>query len=119
MTLNFEAGYMHAVFPHATTRRFLAARAGSIYAPALRARDHTTLSDSGFSAEDGGASKAEPASAAFIAVANSFGVRYPKLLWSGTGLREVFPGFHNPAGVLSLDSLQSTGSTSSSPEHKL
>ncbi len=33
MTLNFEAGYMHAVFPHATTRRFLAARAGSIYAP--------------------------------------------------------------------------------------
>ena len=33
MTLNFEAGYMHAVFPHATTRRFLAARAGSIYDP--------------------------------------------------------------------------------------
>jgi hypothetical protein len=33
MTLNFEAGYMHAVFPRATPRRFLAARAGSIYAP--------------------------------------------------------------------------------------
>jgi hypothetical protein len=33
MTLNFEAGYMHAVFPHATTRRILAARAGSIYDP--------------------------------------------------------------------------------------
>lgn len=30
MTLNFEAGYMHAVFPHATTRRFLAAGAGSV-----------------------------------------------------------------------------------------
>jgi len=40
---------------------------------------YTTLSDSGFAAEDGGASKAEPASAAFIAVANSFGVRYPRL----------------------------------------
>jgi hypothetical protein len=33
MILNFEAGYMHAVFPHATSRRILAARAGSIYAP--------------------------------------------------------------------------------------
>ena len=32
-TLNFEAGYVHAVFPHATQRRILAARAGSIYAP--------------------------------------------------------------------------------------
>ena len=42
MTLNFEAGYMHAVFPHATTRRILAARAGSIYAPCFRSRDSTT-----------------------------------------------------------------------------
>ena len=41
MTLNFEAGYMHAVFPHATTRRFLAARAGSIYAPLLRTVENT------------------------------------------------------------------------------
>src|SRR5438876_11048368 len=32
------------------------------------------------SSEDGVASRAEPASAALIAVANSFGVRYPKLL---------------------------------------
>jgi len=43
-------------------------------APALRAPGHTTLSDFGFAVEDGGASKTEPASAAFIAVANSFGV---------------------------------------------
>jgi len=42
MTLNFEAGYMHAVFPHATTRKFLAAQAGSIYAPCFRSRKNTT-----------------------------------------------------------------------------
>jgi len=65
---------MLAVFRHATTRRTLAARAGSIYAPILRAPDHTTLSAFGSAAEDGGASKAEPASAA-LAVANSCGVR--------------------------------------------
>jgi len=32
MTLNFEAGYMHAAFPHAITPTVLVARAGSIYA---------------------------------------------------------------------------------------
>src|SRR5438094_6329761 len=48
--------------------------------PILRARHHTTLSAFGSAAEDGVASRAEPASAALIAVANSFGVRYPKLL---------------------------------------
>jgi len=40
-TLNFEAGYMHAVFPHANTRRIVAARAGSIYAPYFRSRKNT------------------------------------------------------------------------------
>ena len=38
---------------------------------------HTTLSESGFAAEDGGSSKA-----ALISVANTFGVRYPRLLCS-------------------------------------
>lgn len=42
--------------------------------------DHTTVSASAFASEGGVASKAEPPSAAFIDVANSFGVRYPKLL---------------------------------------
>src|SRR2546429_8426352 len=40
----------------------------------------------GSAAEDGGASKAEPASAALIAVANSCGVRYPKLLCGRSSL---------------------------------
>src|SRR5207253_10080446 len=88
--LNFEAGYMHAVFPHATQRRVLAARSGSIYAPILRARHHTTLSAFGSAAEDGGASKAEPASAALIAVANSSGVPYPKLLRGRSSLSSIF-----------------------------
>src|SRR5438876_12356513 len=82
---------MLAVFRHATTRRTLAARAGSIYAPILRARHHTTLSAFGSAAEDGGASKAEPASAALIAVANSCGVRYPKLLCGRSSLYSIFP----------------------------
>src|SRR5438876_3799171 len=81
---------MLAVFRHATTRRTLAARAGSIYAPILRARHHTTLSAFGSAAEDGGASKAEPASAALIAVANSCGVRYPKLLCGRSSLYSRF-----------------------------
>jgi len=55
-----------------------------------RARHHTTLSAFGFAAEDGGASKAEPASAALIAVANSCGVRYPKLLCGRFSLYSIF-----------------------------
>src|SRR4029077_17461773 len=49
-------------------------------APIFRPRHHTTVSASGFAAEDAAAGKAEPTSAAFIDVANSFGVRYPKLV---------------------------------------
>ncbi len=48
------------------------------------------LSAFGSAAEDGGASKAEPASAALIAVANSCGVRYPKLLCGRSSLYSRF-----------------------------
>ncbi len=57
MTLNFEAGYMHAVFPQAITRRFLADRAGAIYAPSFRSRKNTTSFSDSLSgvSRDGGA----------------------------------------------------------------
>ncbi len=35
MTLNFEAGYMHAVFPHTTTRRLLQLGPGPYMPPFL------------------------------------------------------------------------------------
>ena len=42
-TLNFEAGYMHAVFPKPLHQKSSQNRAGSIYAPFFRTRNHTTL----------------------------------------------------------------------------
>ena len=45
---------------------------------------------SGFAAEDGEARKAEPDSAALIDVANSFGVKYPRLLCGRSSLYSIF-----------------------------
>src|SRR5437667_8299597 len=81
---------MYASHSLMRSRRGPCKRDGSIYAPILRARHHTTLSAFGSAAEDGGASKAEPASAALIAVANSCGVRYPKLLCGRSSLYSRF-----------------------------
>ena len=56
--------------------------------PTLRAWDHTTLSDSGCAVEDGRASKAEPASAALIAVANSYS-NFPRHVVGLTPCRQL------------------------------
>ena len=61
------------------------------------------MSFSGFAAEDDAASKAEPASAAFSNVANSFGVLYPKLLCGRSSLYSfrhaaIFRRASNPLG---------------------
>jgi hypothetical protein len=77
----------------------------------IRAPDHTMVSASGFAAEDGAAIKVEPASAALSDIANSLGVRYPRLL---CGLSSLYS-----LRQAAISAVNRTGSGTSSPPNTL